>query len=105
MSPENWRHPFSLVLPSGTTIVVIQQLNCLHQHFSKAIQVDAWAVLVNGSGNLLWSKTIGGTKEDAFTDVIVLKNKKKVLIGNSKSNDGDIKSQHGGYNGFLLLFE
>lgn len=58
---------------------------------------DFWVVELDRSGKILWEKTYGGTSADIFNDISILPDGRYLMGGNTKSNDGDIKSGlHGG---------
>jgi hypothetical protein len=46
---------------------------------------------LNDSGEEEWSKTIGGTKEDIANSIIELKNGDYIIVGYSKSRNGDFR--------------
>lgn len=55
---------------------------------------DVWLVKINGQGNMLWQKTLGGTGFDAGRDITAQGNG-FVLTGASRSIDGDITNNKG----------
>jgi len=67
---------------------------------------DYWVVKMDTNGNLIWSKTFGGSNVDKASSVLVENNTIKVL-GYSKSTDGDITpgSNHGGYDVWLISLD
>ncbi|WP_223032555.1 hypothetical protein [Hanstruepera marina] len=58
-------------------------------------QNDAWIVLVDGSGNLMFQKTVGGSQIDFCYDATVLENNTIIAVGESNSSDGDIEENKG----------
>lgn len=58
--------------------------------------VDYWIIKINSNGELEWEKTYGGSKGDFGRKAIMLPTGNFVIIGNSKSSDGDISMHHGG---------
>src|SRR6218665_2969926 len=50
---------------------------------------DIWVVKVDTWGEILWSKTFGGTKDDIATDVIETKDKSILILATTTSTDGD----------------
>lgn len=72
--------------------------NVTGNHGSK----DAWVVLVDDAGNLLWQKTVGGTGSDEAFGVVTSYND-IYLIGGTSSNDGNFSGNHGGRDGFISL--
>ncbi|GAB3497501.1 hypothetical protein GCM10027341_17690 [Spirosoma knui] len=56
---------------------------------------DAWAVKLDGAGNLIWQKSLGGSKGDQASAVLVTANGNCVLAGVTASTDGDVIGNHG----------
>ncbi|GAB3021945.1 hypothetical protein GCM10027051_29050 [Niabella terrae] len=59
-------------------------------------QLDSWLVKLDGSGNPLWQKILGGTEGDALQSIANTPDGGYILAGNSSSNDGDVLGNHGG---------
>jgi hypothetical protein len=51
---------------------------------------DAWVLLIDSKGDMIWQKTIGGNGVDYLYDVAVTDNGDFVLGGLSSSTDGDL---------------
>jgi hypothetical protein len=58
-------------------------------------QNDAWALKVDGEGNLQWETTIGGSNIDFGYSIAALDDTSIVLVGDSTSSDGDITENKG----------
>lgn len=58
---------------------------------------------VDADGNLLWTKTIGGSGNEYGQSIISAPNGNFVLTGSTESNNGDITGNHGASD--LLLIE
>lgn len=65
-------------------------------------QNDAWFLEINQQGDLLRSKTIGGSQIDFFYDVVQLNNGKIIAVGESSSSDYDIPDNKG-FTDLLIL--
>jgi len=65
---------------------------------------DAWIIKINDSGELLWEKSFGGSGFDAAWAIDSGKGifSSYIIAGNSKSSDGDITSNNG-ENDFWVL--
>lgn len=65
---------------------------------------DAWIIKINDSGKLLWEKSFGGSNFDAAWAIDSGKGifSSYIIAGNSKSSDGDITSNNG-ENDFWVL--
>lgn len=70
--------------------------------FNGAGGTDIWIVKVNSWGEILWSKTFGGTKDDIATDVIETKDKSILVLATTASTDGDALG-NGSRGGLILL--
>jgi hypothetical protein len=57
---------------------------------------DYWAFKIDVLGNVLWSKTYGGSGNDYFMDLRKASNNTYLLTGYTHSSDGDIHNNHGG---------
>jgi hypothetical protein len=56
---------------------------------------DVWVLKINPSGKLLWQKSIGGSDIDFAFDIKELNDKSIVIVGESNSNDKDVKENKG----------
>ena len=65
-------------------------------------QNDAWALKVDGEGNLQWETTIGGSNIDFGYSIAELNDASIVLVGDSTSSDGDI-IENKGFTDLLLI--
>ncbi|WP_250433343.1 hypothetical protein [Hanstruepera flava] len=65
-------------------------------------QNDAWIVLVDSSGNLMFQKTVGGTQIDFCYDATILDNNTIIAVGESNSSDGDIE-ENKGFSDLLII--
>lgn len=70
--------------------------------FNGAGGTDIWIAKVNNWGDILWSKTFGGTKDDIATDVIETKDKSILVLATTASADGDALG-NGSLGGLILL--
>lgn len=70
--------------------------------FNGAGGTDIWVVKVNNWGEILWSKTFGGTKDDIATDVIETKDNNILVLATTASADGDALG-NGSLGGLILL--
>lgn len=62
---------------------------------------DFWVIKVNPDGKLAWSKTFGGSRDDEATSIARTANGEYVIIGPTKSIDGD--ANFNGTNGGILM--
>lgn len=57
---------------------------------------DIWVVKLDASGNVEWTRALGGSENDIGTDIIQTQDLGYVVIGNSSSTDGDATTTYGG---------
>ena len=55
-----------------------------------------WVVKTDSSGNYEWSKCMGGLDEEVARDGIETPDGGYIIVGYTKSNDGDVSGNHGG---------
>lgn len=65
-------------------------------------QNDYWVVRLDASGNLLWQKSYGGSDEDIGMSIVNCEEGGFLLGGYSRSEDGDVESNHGNYDVWLV---
>ncbi len=70
--------------------------------FSGAGGSDIWVVKLNNWGEIEWSKTFGGTKDDVATDVLETKDRGIILVATTTSTDGEAAG-NGSRGGLILL--
>jgi hypothetical protein len=56
---------------------------------------DFWAVKVDSEGNKVWQKSYGGSEIDVSYGIATSGDGKYVIVGDSRSNDGDITNAKG----------
>jgi uncharacterized repeat protein (TIGR01451 family) len=65
-------------------------------HHGTVDSADAWVVKLSAAGNIEWQRSLGGTKVDEFRSVIRTNDDAYLIVGNARSNDGDVSGNHGG---------
>ena len=65
---------------------------------------DLWLIKLDTDGNLLWQKNYGGPDDDRGSDLdfIYSSSPNLLLAGYSKSTDGDLTFNHGGFDFWIL---
>lgn len=58
---------------------------------------DLWLVKLNATGAIVWSRTIGGSDVESGSDAVLLPNGDIVILGHTRSSDGDIQTNRGNY--------
>jgi Secretion system C-terminal sorting domain len=56
---------------------------------------DLWLMKVSSDGEVLWSKTLGGSAFDGGFNGMECSNGDFIVIGSTNSNDGDVSGNHG----------
>lgn len=62
---------------------------------------DGWLMKIDGSGNKVWSKSFGGNSDDNLMSVVTT-NDGFLALGSSKSANGDLGENRGGYDAWLV---
>ena len=63
---------------------------------------DYWVVKLNGLGEIEWQKSLGGSKEDYAQSVQQTSDNGYIIAGSSPSTDGDLFSNHGGVDFWIV---
>ena len=58
---------------------------------------DLWLVKLNATGAIVWTRTIGGSAMEQGMDAVVLPDGDIVILGHTRSSDGDIQANQGDY--------
>lgn len=58
-------------------------------------QNDAWCIVVDGNGEMVFEKNLGGSSLDFSEAALYASDGSVVIVGNTESNDGDINSNKG----------
>ena len=66
---------------------------------------DYWLIKLDMEGNLIWSKTYGGSGEDVGEKVIQTSDGGYAIVGYSMSSDGDASNNEGAHDNWLLKLD
>lgn len=55
---------------------------------------DFWVIKTDNTGNIIWKKSYGGSKEDQATDIKQTQDGGYILAGYTYSNDGNVDNRH-----------
>lgn len=66
---------------------------------------DVWVFKINQEGTLQWSKTYGGTADDRGSKIINSTDGGHVILGYTRSTDGDISFNNGFYDFWLIKLD
>jgi len=64
--------------------------------------IDAWVVKLDQQGEVLWTKALGGSKEDYVISIQQTTDGGFILVGDSNSSDGDVLGNDGGEDLWLV---
>ncbi|WP_103069132.1 hypothetical protein [Aquimarina sediminis] len=56
---------------------------------------DLWMIQIDGTGKILWEKSLGGTQFDTGRGIHKMQNNGFIITGNSRSNDLDLDKNNG----------
>lgn len=56
---------------------------------------DVWVIRLNEEGNIVWQKTLGGSRGDFANSIISTSDGGYIIVGAAQSNDGDVNGLHG----------
>lgn len=63
---------------------------------------DCWLLKIDNKGDVVFSETYGGTKQESATDVLFTKDGGYLITGMTQSKDGQFPINNGYYDGFIL---
>jgi hypothetical protein len=66
---------------------------------------DIWISRLDQTGNIIWSKSFGGSSDDYGNDIIQLSDQNLVVIGSTYSSDGNVSYKNGEYDAWLLKID
>jgi len=66
---------------------------------------DLWMIQIDGNGNLIWEKSLGGTEFDTGRGIYPTQSGGFVIAGNSRSNDQDVDQNNGGSDIWTVLID
>ena len=62
---------------------------------------DIWVVKLDNSGDVVWTKTYGGTSDDFSNGIHQTFDGNFIICGYSSSNNGDLSINYGGYDTWM----
>jgi hypothetical protein len=68
-------------------------------------EADVWVLKLNSNGVIQWSKTFGGSSYDESYSMIATANGGFAIIGTTESTDGDVTSNHGDIDVWMLKLD
>src|SRR5205807_1719264 len=69
-----------------------------------SLHSDIWIFKIDTLGKILWQKIFGGTSDDAAVTIIETGEAVYTVLGETTSNDGNVKGYHGGVDAWIFQF-
>jgi len=66
---------------------------------------DLWLIKINGNGNLVWEKSLGGSAFDSAKGIIPAPEGNYAITGSSRSNDMDLSTNQGENDAWTMLVD
>ena len=66
---------------------------------------DFWLLKINAEGSIEWENTYGGSEDETFSDIKQLNDTSFLLLGSSRSSDGDVGANYGGKDYWLVKID
>ena len=66
---------------------------------------DCWVVKTDAVGTILWEKSYGGSGDEQVSHIAVDINGGYIISAFTSSNNGDISSNHGAFDGWLIKID
>ena len=67
----------------------------LTSHYGTSTYFDLWVVKLDSIGNIVWTKVLGGTKDEYAGKISVNADGSFTVVGNSESKNYDVTDHHG----------
>ena len=71
-------------------------------HHGTTGNYDSWIVKLNNIGSIEWKKSLGGSGDDEAYSIIQTKDEGYIIASYSRSNDGDVTSNHGSWDNWIV---
>lgn len=86
----------SVILTNDGNYLIVGGSYYLSDHHGTPSTPDGWILKIDPSGNIIWSKSLGGTFSDSFASGKQTPDGGYILVASSYSNDGDVGIGHHG---------
>lgn len=73
-------------------------------HYGSTLIGDAWVIRLNASGQIIWSKIVGGSGDDQFKSITRTHDGGFICAGSTNSTDHDLSGNHGNYDFLVARF-
>ncbi|MDR1943763.1 MAG: hypothetical protein LBQ19_02980 [Synergistaceae bacterium] len=67
--------------------------------------IDAWVARLNAKGEIIWQRCLGGAEKDNALFVQQTRDGGHIVVGRTKSNDGDVSGNHGGVDAWVVKLD
>jgi len=92
-------------LPSGDLIVAGNSYSNDGDVSNNKGGVDFWILRLNREGNIIWSKSFGGSNYDDVVSVKYLIDGNFAVLGKTSSTDFDVSGSHGNYDYWMIKID
>ncbi|KZS39607.1 hypothetical protein AWE51_08120 [Aquimarina aggregata] len=87
---------YAMAATGNGTYVIVGDSRSENGDISEAKgNADLWMIQIDGNGNLLWQKSLGGTAFDTGRGIQKMRNDGFIITGNSRSNDVNLSENKG----------
>ena len=93
------------MLPGGNLVMAGTSRSQDGQVTTNQGQNDAWVILTQNDGTLLWERSIGGAGVELFYDSAAISETSFVVVGDTDSSNGDIPNNRGGKDALIVKFK
>ena len=99
------------LLPDGGYIITGQTTSSdgdvtgYHVTDTALVTTDAWVTRLSATGDLLWQKCFGGSRDDVFYDIQLLSDNNFAAVGTTTSTNGDVSHNNGKKDCWLVKFD
>ncbi len=66
---------------------------------------DFWLLKIDALGNIEWENTYGGSEDETFSDIEQLNDSSFLMLGSSRSSNGDVGNNYGGKDFWLAKID
>lgn len=103
-----WQHNLGSFIHEGLETLVTDSYGNLllsGTTFSNSNKYDAWIVKTDAGGNIIWSKTYGGSNDEGLKKIKVLASGSYIVVGGSKSSNGNLTANKGDYDIWIMKLD
>lgn len=94
---SGYEHASSVIQTTDGGYILAGDTNSVdgNAYTEEPANLDSWIVKLDGSGEILWNKRLGGTNKDYGIEILEVLDSGYLVAGHSQSQDGDVTGNHG----------